>query len=226
MPTSTPEQPAGGLALFDMDRTLVRVDTGTLYARYRRRTGQAGRSERWRVAWWVLQYGLGVMDAPRVARKAMAVFRGRSEAWMVQSCEEWFGEYVVPHISPRGRDVVKAHKTRGDWLAIVTGASRYATAPLAKALGIENVICTELEVDSNGCFTGEVVEPVCFGKGKLARVVAATQRLGASLEDAYFYTDSITDLPLLDRVGRPVVVNPDVRLTRIARRRGWRAERW
>ena len=111
-------------------------------------------------------------------------------------------------------------------LAIVTGASRYASAPLARRLEIPLLVSTVLEVDAEGRFTGRAERPLCLGEGKLQRARALAEAQGFRLEDATFYSDSISDLPLLELVGEPVAVNPDPRLRRVAERRRWRIERW
>jgi HAD superfamily hydrolase (TIGR01490 family) len=212
-------------ALFDMDRTLVRVDTATLYVRYQRDKGEATVRDVARVAWWMLQYTLGVIDAPRVAERAMESFKGKRETWLAETCETWFAEYVVPHVADAGRAAVERHRSSGDFIAIVTGATPYAARPLARELGIEHVVATELEVEG-GCFTGKVRHPMGYGEGKLVLAEKLAAEHGFSLADATFYSDSITDLPLLERVGTPRVVNPDARLRRHAGRRGWRIESW
>jgi HAD superfamily hydrolase (TIGR01490 family) len=141
-------------------------------------------------------------------------------------CDDWFRRFVEPHVADAGRRAVAHHRERGDLVAIVTGASPYAARPLARRLGIEHVVASDLEVGRDGRFTGRFVEPLCYGEGKIVRAERLLRALGMSLGDATFYGDSVTDLPLLERVRTPVVVNPDPRLARIARQRGWRAERW
>jgi HAD superfamily hydrolase (TIGR01490 family) len=121
---------------------------------------------------------------------------------------------------------VEEHRAKGDLLAIVTGASPYMARPLARRLGIPHLVSTELEVDRAGRFTGRVVEPLCYAHGKDQRAGELARRLGFRLDDAVFYSDSFTDLPLFERVGTPVAVNPDPRLSRVAKRLGWRVERW
>jgi len=212
-------------ALFDMDRTLVRRDTAGLYVRYQRDIGQVGWLYTARVAWWMLQYTFGTIDAERVAEQALADFRGRAEQDMEDSCKQWFVDYVLEHVAHAGRTAVERHRDAGDVLAIVTGATRYAAEPLAKELGIDHVVCTRLEV-SDGRFTGKVVKPMCYADGKISLTQRLADELGFDLATATFYSDSITDLPLLEHVATPVAVNPDGRLSRAAKRRGWRIETW
>jgi HAD superfamily hydrolase (TIGR01490 family) len=217
---------ASTAALFDMDRTLLRVDSARLYTQFRRDRGEATFIDALRVALWATQYTLGVIDAPKVARQALRGFRGKAESWLEQSCAEWFPRYVLPEVQQAGRRVVAEHKRRGDFVAIVTGATRYVAEPVAAELGIDHVICSELEVDERGCFTGQIIEPLCYGAGKIERTLRVAAREGFRLEDASFYSDSITDLPLLEVVKTPVAINPDRRLRKIAVSRGWSIEAW
>jgi len=213
-------------ALFDMDRTLVRKETASLYVRYQRARGEAGLRDLAQVLFWVAQYTLGVIDAPVVARKALAGYRGMAEAIMVDRCEDFFSSYVERHITEAGRRAVEKHRAQGDTLAIVTGATAYVAGPLARLLSISHVVTSELELDASRCFTGRPVDPLCIGEGKVVRTERLARELGFRLDEATFYSDSLTDLPLLERVREPVAVNPDLRLLRVARRRGWRVERW
>src|SRR5262245_27635352 len=125
-------------ALFDMDRTLIRGDTATLYTRYQRATGQATLRDSLRVAWWLLQYTFGVIDAPRVAEEVLKKFRGKREAWMIETCNQWFKDYVLPEVREAGREAVRRHRDQGEHVAIVTSATPYAALPLARELGIEH----------------------------------------------------------------------------------------
>ena len=212
-------------ALFDMDRTLVRVDTARLYVRYQRDIGEASWRDSARVAWWMLQYTFGVIDAERVAEQALKPFTGKRERWLEDTCDAWFTDYVLSHVADAGRAAVARHVDEGDIVAIVTGATPYVALPLARELRIPHVAATHLEVD-DGCFTGRVKKPMGYGHGKvvLAERLAAEQDF--SLAESTFYSDSITDLPLLERVKTPVIVNPDRRLRRVADKRGWRVESW
>lgn len=213
-------------ALFDMDRTLVRKETASLYVRYQRDIGEASRRDMLRVLYWVGQYTLGVIDAPDVAARVASSLEGMPEMAMAARCDDWFRRYVETHVCDLGRRAVERHRTRGDILAIVTGASPYAARPLARRLGIPHVVSSELEVDDRGIFTGKFLEPLCYGTGKIVRTKRLAEEHGFSLDEATFYSDSYTDLPLLEAVAEPVIVNPDPRLERIAKKRGWRIETW
>jgi HAD superfamily hydrolase (TIGR01490 family) len=213
------------VALFDMDRTLVDVHTARLYLRLQRELGEIGVLEALRNGYWLLQYGFGWLEAENVALRLLAEYRGRPEEWLRERCRQWFQSHVRVWVSSVGRARVLEHQAAGHAVAIATSAVRQAALPLAEELAIEHLVCSELEVESLA-LTGTFERPLCYGAGKLERARELVRSLGSSLEHAVFYTDSITDLPLLEAVGQPVAVNPDPRLRRVARRRGWPIEEW
>jgi HAD superfamily hydrolase (TIGR01490 family) len=150
----------------------------------------------------------------------MQQFKGRSERALVRDANRWFREYVEPTIYPEAVELVREHAERGHVVAIVSGATKFVLRPLADHLRIKHVMHTHLEV-RDGRFTGRVIDPICFGEGKIYWLQQLIEQEGIDLAKSFFYTDSITDLPLLDLVGHPQVVNPDPLLYRRAVRRHW-----
>ncbi len=209
-----------------MDRTLLRKETASLYVRYQRDRGEATSRDLLKALYWVGLYTLGVLDAEKVAAVALKSLAGQHEVELAFRCDDWFSQYVERHITDEGRLAVARHRAAGDVVAIVTGASPYAAWPLARRLRIEHVVSSRFEVDESGRFTGRPDGPLCLGHGKVERARAFAREVGVDLADATFYSDSVSDLPLLELVGEPVAVNPDPRLRRIARRRGLRIETW
>lgn len=209
-----------------MDRTLVRKNTAQLYVRYQREIGEASLFDVVRIAYWVGQYTLGIVDAEKVAKRVLQTLINTREEVLIERCNYWFKRDVAPHVTSAARRIVEQHLKAGDFCAIVTTATRYAAAPLASMLEIPHVVATELEVDSTGRFTGNFIAPLCYGPGKIIRANQLVQSQNLSLDQAVFYSDSISDLPLLERVKTPIAVNPDPRLSRIARTRGWQREYW
>ncbi len=210
----------GIAALFDIDGTLLARNSAPLYMRHLRRTGQA----RWRdvalTLYFLLRYKLGLLDLERALAASLEWVRGRAEAEVRADAEAWYAAEVRPWVFPAMAATVAAHRRAGHLPVILTSATRYLAEPLAADLGIEYVLVTQLVV-RDGHFTGEAVRPVCYGPGKIYWAERFAEAHGVDLRQSYFYTDSITDLPVLERVGRPRVVNPDPRLRRAAARRGW-----
>jgi HAD superfamily hydrolase (TIGR01490 family) len=213
------------VALFDMDRTLVNIHTARLYLKYQRDIGEVDWVDALRASYWLFEYSLGIANADRIAQRVLRDYRGKAATWMSERFQNWFKAYVLPCVSEAGRERVQQHRDHGHAVAIATSAIRFAAQPLAAELSIPHLICSELEI-VEGSITGEFAPPLCYGGGKRERSEALLASLGYGLADTAFYTDSITDLPLLEAVGYPVVVNPDTRLRRVAKRRGWPIEDW
>lgn len=212
-------------AFFDMDRTVLRVNSGTHWMRYLRRRGEISRWQFVRAVGWALKYKLAVLDIETLSRRLVMTLCGEDEDEMRQKCRHWFAEEIVHTIAAPAREAIRAHRQRGDRLALLTAATPYIADLVAEALELEGVLCSRLEVE-RGKFTGRIVEPLCFGDGKVELAQAWAQERGLDLGAATFYTDSYNDLPMLNRVGVPVAVNPDPRLRRVALQRGWAIQNW
>jgi HAD superfamily hydrolase (TIGR01490 family) len=213
------------VAFFDMDRTLLTVNSGTLWVRFLRRRGEIGRWKYLRALGWALQYKLSVLDMDTIAERLAADLAGDAEEDMVAKCVYWYRTEIHATIAPRARAAVEEHRARGERVLLLTSATPYIAEPLAQTLALDGIICSRLEVEG-GRFTGRMIRPICYGAGKVANAEAWAAREGVDLAGTTFYTDSYTDLPMLERVGHPVAVNPDPRLARAARRRGWPIHDW
>jgi HAD superfamily hydrolase (TIGR01490 family) len=212
-------------ALFDMDRTLVREHTARLYTRYQADLGELSLWRKVRNSFWLMQYTLGTIDAEHVAELALQDVIGKEESWMRERCAHWFKHNVEREITDAARAAVDHHRAQGDVCCIVTAATRYVAEPVARSFGIEHIVCSEIEQDGTR-FTGRFLPPLAYREGKLQRMNDFAASSALTLADSAFYSDSITDLPLLEAVGTPVAVNPDARLLRVAKQRGWRVEHW
>jgi HAD superfamily hydrolase (TIGR01490 family) len=207
-------------AFFDMDKTLIAENSGSLYMRYRYQRGEISGLEMLKGIGAYLQYKLGILDIRNWTKTMMVQFRGQSEAELEAEAKAWFEELVAQTIYPEAEELVRKHEADGHVVAIVSGATKFVVRPLARRLGIEHLLYTRLEVE-DGRFTGRVIEPICFEEGKIYWLQQFIEEHGIDLAKSWFYTDSITDLPLLDLVGHPVATNPDPLLYRAAVRRRW-----
>jgi len=207
-------------AFFDMDKTLIARNSGTLMMKHRYERGEIGNLDLLKGIAVYLQYKLGVLDIRSWAQSVLAEYRGKSEAEIEKQAREWFDTLVEPALYPEAEQLVREHDAAGHVVAIVSGATKFVVRPLAARLGIRHMLYTRLEVE-DGCFTGRVVDPICFEEGKIYWLQQLIEQEGIDLAKSYFYTDSITDRPLLDLVAHPIAVNPDPMLYREAARRGW-----
>lgn len=211
-------------ALFDMDHTILRVDSSMSWMRFLRSRGELERLQSLRALWWAAQYKLAVLDLDTLAERLAAGLRGDSEAEMRAKSSAWHAQDLVHEVVNGARIALAGHRERGDIVALVTGASQFAAGNVAATLGIEHVLCTELDV-RDGVFTGKLKQR-CFGRHKVAVAERWARDHGVDLAESVFYSDSYNDLPMLSRVGRPTAVNPDVRLRRHAESRGWPIAIW
>ncbi|MDP3275956.1 MAG: HAD family hydrolase [Deltaproteobacteria bacterium] len=212
-------------AFFDMDHTLLLANSAPRYVRWRVSRGELPRSELARSALWLAQYSLGLLDVNALATKVSAPYRGTPEATLRSEIAAWTRAEVLPLLSSLARAALASEQAQGRVCVLLTSATAYAAEPVAAAVGIPHVLCSSLEVD-DGVFTGRAVFPLCYGEGKVTMAERWSAAHGVDLASSTFYTDSISDRPMLERVGHPRVVNPDARLAFLALRRGWSVQRW
>jgi HAD superfamily hydrolase (TIGR01490 family) len=211
-------------AFFDMDNTLLSVDSAMSWTRFLYRRGELPKAMVAKALYWSTLYKLAVLDMESVFTKLCLDLRGDSEAEMIEKCAIWYRQDVEPHVAPAGRVAIEHHRATGDVIVLATGSTCYAATPVAAGVGIEHVLSSRLEVE-RGEFTGRA-SALCFGHHKVTLAERWASEHGVDLARSTFYSDSYNDLPMLERVGTPVAVNPDARLRRHARRRGWRIQQW
>jgi HAD superfamily hydrolase (TIGR01490 family) len=213
------------IAFFDVDKTILSVNSATLWIRREVRAGNISRWQALRGALWAALYALGAARMERILTSAVESLRGESERDIHQRTIDFWREEVRLLVRPPARAAVAAHRARGDRVYLLTTSSTYLAHEIAGELGCDGYLCNQMEV-ADGRFTGRILPPLCFGEGKAEHAAALAARLGVSLADCTYYGDSYSDLPVLLAVGDPVAVNPDPRLRREARRRGFRIEDW
>lgn len=212
------------VAMFDMDHTVLNVDSSMSWMRFLRRKGELSPLFVARAMVWGVQYKFALLDLDALADRVVGNMRGDSEHEMLTRAKEWHRTDLAPNVAADAKRVIADHRKRGDTVVLLTGSSQYAAKNVAAALDIEHVLCTELEVES-GHFTGRVAQR-CFGPHKVEVAERWAAAHGVDLDEAVFYSDSYNDLPMLSRVARPIAVNPDVRLRRHAEARGWTIASW
>lgn len=211
------------IAYFDMDRTILRDSSGMLYMRYLWRRGQTNWRSMLLSSWYAALYKVGILNYPVVAAKLAASVCNSSEEDTRELCQRFFDEMMVEDIAAKAVQRMSEHRAQGHLVTVISASTPYVVGPLASHLGIEEYLCTRLEV-VDGHFTGKIIEPGCYGPGKVHWAREYAQRHDSDLAQAYFYSDSCTDLALLELVGHPVAVNPDSRLKGLAARQHWPVE--
>ena len=215
-----PRSPSCVGAFFDVDKTILAENSATLYLKALYERGEVDLFTVLTNLGSYLQYKFNLLDIERFTRRTLELFKGRSEHSLEREAEQWFDRYVLATVYPEAVELIEAHKKQDHVVALVSGATKFVIHPLARFLGVDHVLYTRMET-ADGYFTGRPVQPICFGEGKIYWLQQLIEREDIDLARSYFYTDSQSDLPLLDLVGHPVAVNPDPLLYRSARRRHW-----
>jgi len=211
-------------AFFDMDKTVLRVDTAMSWTQFLYARGEIGKRQLAKAIYWSSLYKLALLDMDTVFTRLVEDLRGGAEADMIAKSEVWFRAHVEPAIAPAARVAVEHHRQAGHVIVLATGSTQYAARPVAQGLGIPHVLSSELEVEA-GRFTGRPAA-MCFGAHKVTLAERWAAAHDIDLAQSYFYSDSYNDLPMLERVGTAIAVNPDARLRRHARQRGWPVRQW
>jgi HAD superfamily hydrolase (TIGR01490 family) len=213
------------LALFDLDGTLLAIDSDHAFGEFMVRLGWAD-SEAFRRGndEFYAQYLAERLDIDAYIDFATSAWRDRSHDELAAVSERFTREVIGPAIHDSARALVRGHVEAGDRVAIVTATNEFVTRPIAGLFGVHTLIATELQRDGSGRVTGRVRGVPAYREGKVERVGQWLAQQQLSWDDfgrISFYSDSTNDLALLERVSHPVATNPAPALRRIAAVRGW-----
>jgi len=213
------------LALFDLDHTLLPLDSDYQWAVFMAKSGRAGdpvealrRNEE-----LMDRYNAGELTAEQAAEFMLGLLAAHPPHLLAAWHEEFMQNVIRPAMTQRAIDLVQQHLAAGDLCAVVTATNSFVTAPIARAFGVPTLIATDPEYIA-GRYTGKILGTPSFKHGKVVRVnhwlAGRDQRLD-DFDESYFYSDSINDLPLLDAVTHPIVTNPSESLLAVAQQRNW-----
>jgi HAD superfamily hydrolase (TIGR01490 family) len=213
------------LALFDLDHTLLPLDSDYEWGQFLARTGAVDPiAFAARNAEFFEQYKEGTIDPVEYLEFALGTLaqfpRKQLDLWHLQ----FMDEVIHPAIRPAARALLQKHRDSGDLLVIITATNRFVTAPIAAAFGVEHLIAAEPQVSAEGAITGKLLGVPTSGPGKVTHLKHWLAARGQTLQDferSYFYSDSQNDIPLLSLVTHPIATNPNALLTAHALTQGW-----
>ncbi len=214
------------LTLFDLDGTLIPGDSDHAFGQFMVDIGWADATA-WRARndAFYRTYLEARLDVHAYVEFSTSVWRGRGAAEQAAASARFMREVVSPMIAPQALELVRGHQRAGDLVAIVTATNEFVTRPIADAFGVPELLAIELERDAAGAVTGAIRGVPTYQAGKVARVeqwLAARSAGWADFDRISVYSDSINDLPLLERATDPVATNPSAALETVAAERGWR----
>ena len=213
------------LALFDLDHTLIPIDSDHACGEFATRIGWADPQVfKRRNDEFYAQYKAGTLDIHEYSRVTTEPVRRHGPGAAAEAQARFMREVVGPAITPPARALVESHRKAGDQIVIVTATNEFVTRHIAQSFGVDELIAVQLARGPGGWYSGDIAGTPSFREGKVTRVgewLAAHGR-GWGDVDITFYSDSLNDLPLLEKSQHPVVTNPDDTLRTIATQRGWR----
>jgi HAD superfamily hydrolase (TIGR01490 family) len=210
-------------AFFDLDKTIIAKSSVLAFGKPFYREGLLSRRAIVKSVYAQVVYMLVGADETKMekVREAMLTLtRGWNQAHIASIVAETLDEVVSPIIFAEAIDIIDEHKAAGRKVVIVSSSPVEVVSPLAHYLGVDDTIATRAELDADGNYTGELAF-YAYGPYKAEAIRELAERDGIDLAASYAYSDSATDLPMLEVVGHPVVVNPDRELARVAREREW-----
>ncbi len=213
------------LALFDLDHTLLPIDSDHEWVEFLIRHQLAGDPEavRRRNDELYAKYQAGTLTIEESSAVMLGFLKMHSPYDLAKYHEIYMQEVIRPNIQKVATDLVDKHLSQGDLCCLVSATNTFVITPIGRAFAFENIIGTTPEF-INGRYTGKFVGTASYKEGKITRVQEWLATLGLSLNDfekSYFYSDSINDLPLLEKVTHPVATNPQDSLRKIAQEKGW-----
>ncbi len=215
-------------AFFDLDKTVIARASMVAFGRPFYRGGLINRRTVLRALYGQLVYlqlGASEQRLERIRESILKLTRGWSQARVREIVAEALEQIVEPIIYAEAADLIEAHKDAGRMVVIVSASPEELVAPLGRYLGADRVIASRAHLDEEGRYTGSM-EFYAYGEFKAEAMRAVAQAEKLDLESSYAYTDSYTDLPMLEEVGHPVAVNPDRVLARYAREHGYEIARF
>lgn len=209
------------LAIFDLDNTLLGGDSDYLWGRFLVEKGIVdGRSYDRENLRFYEEYKAGTLNIHEFLRFSLRPLSGHDMETLAGWHSQFMKEKIEPIMLPKANALLEKHRAQGDYLLIITATNRFVTAPIAQALGVDELIATDPEI-VNGRYSGSVSGVPCFQQGKVTRLEQWLQQTGNNLAGSFFYSDSRNDIPLLEMVENPVAVDPDETLEDHARLKGW-----
>jgi HAD superfamily hydrolase (TIGR01490 family) len=209
------------LAIFDLDNTLIAGDSDYLWGCFLVERGIVDKNSYEDAnARFYQQYQAGNLDIAEYLAFALEPLARHEPERLYAWRAEFIEQQIQPLLLPKARELVEKHRAAGDVLLVITATNRFITDPIVALYGIEHLLATTPEF-REGRYTGRFEGTPCFQQGKVTRLDEWLAQTGHNLEESWFYSDSLNDLPLLSRVTYPVAVDPDPTLAQAAAGRGW-----
>lgn len=214
------------IAFFDLDKTLIAENSAKLWLKDQWNKREIKISQMLFASYWLAKYHMGFTKIEEMIEKSLTLVEGIKKSSIINSTEAFYHSTIKNLYRPGALLAIKEHRDLGHKISLLTSSFDGLSFLVQKELGLDHCLCTTLEVNHDGFYTGKSAGPVCFGKNKVVFAQKLCDKLNISIKNCTFYTDSASDIPLLHLVGRAVAVNPDPHLRARAQFYRWEIVDW
>ena len=208
-------------AFFDFDETIIDINSSKVGFKWLYENKMLSK-------WFILKviitgmlYEANLISEKHLADGMVIFYKGKKLSFFSDRAEKFYNDLLKPHLIPQIVDKIRYHKDRGHILIIVSGSIKYYLEPVARDLGFDHLVCTELEEGVDGLLTGKPKSHICLGKNKQLMTIDLVNKLKINLEESYAYGNSQADIHLLKMVGNPTAVEPNLPLKKVAIKNNW-----
>jgi HAD superfamily hydrolase (TIGR01490 family) len=213
------------IAFFDLDRTMIRAVSGRALARGAYRNGLMGNGDLAKAIILSVTYKLKLSDPVKAMHEMIGWVKGLPEEIFTNLCHTVFGEILLPSAYNMVGPEIEMHRKNHGKTVILSSSLVQICRQFKTYFGMDDTVCSEIEAQ-NGILTGKAKGSLCFGPQKLVRMREYCEKNNTNPAEAWYYADSISDVPVLDAVGHPVCVNPDKQLMKTALEKNWNIYHW
>lgn len=208
-------------AFFDFDQTLVEVESAKMGFKWLKENRMLPLGYALKILITNTLYRRHIIPEERMVKILLTFYRGKNLADFEKSADAFYRKYLEPHLAPRILSRLDYHKNQGHVLVLISGSVRYWLKPAANNLGFDHLLSTDLEEGEDGLLTGRPKGLICVGENKRVLSLELARKVGIDIKESYAYGNHQADIPLLELVGKPYVVEPTEPLKIVASQRSW-----
>jgi len=213
-------------AFFDLDHTILDNNSGRIIGEHAYRNGLLSKKDLMTGMMFTILYKLGWMGPEKIMNKMAFWLKGVKETRLIDMINKLFEDIIQHSVREAARKEIEFHRNNGGRTILLSAATIYVCRPVKELLSMDDIICTEMAVN-DGYFAGYPKnKKYCYGREKQVRAEKYCAENNLSMQDAYAYADSFSDVHLLNSVGRPMCVTPDAKLSKYAAEKGWQVCEW
>ncbi len=213
------------IAFFDLDHTILNTSSGKILGLAAIREGIIKKRKLIEGLFYSIGHKLGIWDGDTILPQMAKWLKGHPEQYIADFARQVFNEVMKYTIRKEAVREIEMHRQNNAHLVMLSASTSFICKPVTDFLSMDDLICSDLAVENNR-FSGSSKGEFCFGEQKLLRSLDFVHANNLTMSNAYFYTDSVSDLPMLEAVDNPVAVSPDRKLAATARARGWQIYDW